>query len=596
MSNKSQHDVAPVPEPQGQATTEGIDDFSLSQPTVTLPPPVKATLPNSEPDAKPDTQPLCVIDCSELVIAHIKERLAHYLENDEALRDFTPMMEWDLAMQGRLSETDILQAYTKATNIPVIEEDELENLKPFPDISQDYLNEWLCLPCSWDSHAVALVVATPYKLSEIAYHWRALFGREASFFLAQRSHIERLLTSIYAGVQEETGALDGLALDGDTSEEMLRDLALEAPIVRLVNDMFARAVELEASDIHVEPDEKQLAIRFRIDGVLQTVMTPPIANYAAIASRLKLIGGLNIAERRLPQDGRTNLNIGRARIDVRVSTVPSMYGESIVLRILRKDKDAFSLDNIGMDARVRDSFCRTISLPYGMILVVGPTGSGKTTTLYCGISLLNSDTKKIITVEDPVEYQISGITQIQVKPAIGLTFASGLRHIVRQDPDIILVGEIRDRETAEIAIHAALTGHLVLSTLHTNDATGAISRLQDMGIENFLISSALVGVLSQRLVRRICPDCQGTGKMSGDQSRSCRRCSGSGYRGRMGIFEYLHVNEEIRQAINDGVDNATLNQIARKNGMRTLQEDGAIKAAQGFTTEQEVASICQLDV
>ncbi len=555
--------------------------------------------------------PKILVGVLDPYVEKIKDRLGSYLESPEGLQDFQPMVEWDLATQGKLSEIDILQAYTTATQLSVVDEEEFENINRFEGVTFDYLNQWNCLPVSWDSESVVLAVATPYSIATIAHHWHHLLGRSAHFCLGQRSHIERSINSIYGALADELGVED-LGWDGDASEAALRDLALEAPIVRLVNDMFAQAIEMGASDIHVEPSESHLAIRFRIDGVLQLGLTPPITSYAAIASRIKLIGGLNIAERRLPQDGRTDLQIGRAQIDIRISTLPSMHGESVVLRLLRKDIASFTLENIGMPADLKDPFTRMVRRPHGMILVVGPTGSGKTTTLYCVMNLLDSAEKKIITIEDPIEYQMNGVTQIQVKPAIGMSFANGLRSIVRQDPDIILVGEIRDKETAEIAIHAALTGHLVLSTLHTNDATGAISRLVDMGVEPFLISSALVGVLSQRLVRQICGDCGGTGvgvPVSGKGSpakktdipeangneKACRKCHGTGYRGRLGIFEFLTVDEEIRRATGEGADNVRLSEIAKKNGMRSLTEDGHTKVRNGITTEAEIKRVCQFN-
>ena len=524
----------------------------------------------------------------------VEQRLAQYLGSNEAITDFQPMMEWDLSTKGRLSESDILQAYSYATQIPILDEEVLDDIERFPNVTFDYLSERLCLPISWDGDFVLIAIAIPYKLGEIAFHWKHILGRNATFVLVQRSHIERVAESVYNS-QDELEARLGLAADADDADA-LAALAAEAPIVRLVNDMFSRAIETGTSDIHVEPMEKDLSIRFRIDGVLHTEMNPPLASYSAIASRLKLIAGLNIAERRLPQDGRTEVQIGRAAVDIRMSTLPAIHGESIVLRLLRKDVSTFSLDNIGMGGSLQERFRTLIRLPFGMVLVVGPTGSGKTTTLYCAMNILNSEEKKIITVEEPVEYQIGGVTQMQVRASIGLTFANGLRSIVRQDPDIILVGEIRDRETAEIAINAALTGHLVLSTLHTNDATGAISRLIDMGVEPFLIASALVGVLSQRLVRRICGTCDGTGKViENNINRNCRTCSGKGLSGRVGIFEFLVMDDEIRKAAIANADNSTLNGIARKNGMITLKEDGMAKAKAGLTTEAEIAAACQLD-
>jgi type II secretory ATPase GspE/PulE/Tfp pilus assembly ATPase PilB-like protein len=365
-----------------------------------------------------------------------------------------------------------------------------------------------------------------------------------------------------------------------------------------VNDVFSRAVEMQASDIHVEPAEDELAIRYRVDGVLQTAMTPQRNLYPAIASRLKLLAGLNIAEHRLPQDGRIDLDVGRTQLDIRVSTVPTMHGESIVLRLLQKDMSLFEFSALGLPDATSKSFERLVNLPHGMILVVGPTGSGKTTTLYCVMRTLNSDARKIITIEDPVEYQLQGLTQIQVRPQIGLSFANGLRSIVRQDPDVILVGEIRDRETAEIAIHAALTGHLVLSTLHTNDAAGAISRLLEMGVESFLISSSLLCVLSQRLVRRLCNDCSGTGAggRAEDGRGKCRTCQGRGYRGRIGIYELLVVDDDLRHAINEHRDSTEIAALAKAGGMKTLREDGATKVREGITTEAEVARVCQMDL
>ena len=511
-----------------------------------------------------------------------------------------PLEEWNLVNQGRVTELDLLTVYRQVTGLPAVDEEQEYRLEPFPEVAFDFLSTWNCLPLTWDARTVTLAVGNPYNLGALAFQWLVLFRKHAVFTLARRSWIERSLTAVYDAALRDDDAV--LALDGDASEEALRDLAREAPIVRLVNDIFSRAVEMGASDIHVEPSEDTLTIRYRIDGVLQTVLNPPKAHYAAIASRIKLLAGMNIAERRLPQDGRIDLPVGRAQLDVRVSTVPSMHGESIVLRLLQKDVSIFDLRNLGIDARTKDEFEKIASLPHGMLLVVGPTGSGKTTTLYCVMKLLNSDNTKIITLEEPVEYQMPGLTQIQVNAKIGLSFANGLRSIVRQDPDIILVGEIRDRETAEIAIHAALTGHLVLSTLHTNDAAGAISRLLDMGVEAFLISSSLLAVLSQRLVRRICPDCRGVVVPAAADAneatapRRCRTCSGSGFRGRVGIYELMVINDDLRQAINERRDATEIAGIARRHGMHFLREDGEEKVKAGVTTMAEVARVCQLDL
>lgn len=498
-------------------------------------------------------------------------------------------LDAELCGRGIISETELLNAYSKTFLLPAIEEEEFQNLEIFQGLQADFLIHYCCIPVKWNDGTIKIAVGDPYSLDEIGYSFHKVHNLAISFAMAKRSHIERAIQEAYMSENSSEMKKDEIEISAAESEETLRSLASEARIVRLVNEMFARAVELDASDVHIEPEEKKLTVRFRIDGILHEIMTPQLSLYPAVASRIKLIGGLNIAEKRLPQDGRTDLQIGKSCLDVRISTVPSMNGESIVLRILRKDSVDFSLENIGMNEKMREEFSTLINLPYGMILVVGPTGSGKSTTLYTVLSKINSLDKKIITIEDPVEYRTEGITQIQVNPKIGLTFANGLRHIVRQDPDIILVGEIRDRETAEISIHAALTGHLVFSTLHTNNAPGAVSRLIDMGIEPFLLSSSLGGVLSQRLVRRICKNCRGSGKNS--EEKKCKNCSGRGFKGRIGIFELMTVNDEIRDAINRRCDSETLAKTASKYGMKPLIEDGREKVAAGITTHSEVLGV-----
>ncbi|OGV38304.1 MAG: hypothetical protein A2X48_06810 [Lentisphaerae bacterium GWF2_49_21] len=459
----------------------------------------------------------------------------------------------------------------------------------FPGISADYLINSVCLPISWNDEEMEMLVSEPYTLGKTSYFIKSLYGRRVKFLLARRSILERKIQSIYEKSPLAPENDPNQFLKSDDNEETLRNLASEATIVRLVNEMFSRALEMDASDIHIEPEENKLIVRFRIDGLLQEFLTTPISQYPAIVSRIKLVGGLNIAERRLPQDGRTNMKIGKGDVDVRISTIPTMNGESVVLRLLRKDSMNIDLKSIGMNDDMREQFEKLISLPHGIILVVGPTGSGKTTTLYGAMSKLNSREKKIITVEDPIEYRIERLSQMQVNPKIGLDFANSLRHIVRQDPDVILVGEIRDKDTAEIAVHASLTGHLVLSTLHTNDAVGAISRLLDIGVEGFLISSSLKAVLSQRLVRKLCLKCKGKG--SDKDSNKCRNCSGTGFRGRTGIFELLLVNEEIASAISKNSDSGMIAKLAKKNGMKKLVEDGRDKVAAGITLESEIARV-----
>lgn len=389
----------------------------------------------------------------------------------------------------------------------------------------------------------------------------------------------------------------------------LKDLASEAPIIKLVNLFITRAVESRASDVHIEPFEDELKVRYRIDGVLHDVESAPKKLQAAIVSRIKIMAKLNIAERRLPQDGRIRLKVGEKEIDIRVSTIPVLYGESVVMRLLDKEGIVIDLERLGFSPQTLSALYQLIKKPNGIILVTGPTGSGKTTTLYGALHKINSPDKKIITVEDPVEYQLKGVNQIQVKPQIGLNFANTLRHIVRQDPDIIMIGEVRDIETAEIAIQSALTGHLVFSTLHTNDAPTAITRLLDMGVENFLLSSTVRGILAQRLVRVICPDCKETDPSTADKEeltilgigsdaplfrgRKCEKCGFTGYYGRSGIYELLLIDDDIRKLILKKADSNQIREMARRHGMKTLLEDGANKVKMGLTTLSEVLRVTQ---
>lgn len=479
---------------------------------------------------------------------------------------------------GELTEYELIGFYNTAYGTIPIEEEDFE----LPEISKDspweFYNANTCLPIEYEEETMTLLVADPYELEHLSYLVEKSWNKKLQFRFARRPFLERLLNKLQT-LEEESSE------NGVEDENTLRSMAGEARIVRLVNDIFTRAMELGASDIHIEPNEESVSVRCRVDGLLTEIISCPLKEFPAIASRIKLLGNLNIAESRLPQDGRTNIRLGRDELDMRISTIPIMNGESIVLRLLNSDSLAFDLQTLGMNENILKKFNQLINIPHGMILVVGPTGSGKTTTLYSVISQLNDFRKKIITVEDPVEYKMRGLCQMQVNAKIGVTFANGLRSIVRQDPDIILVGEIRDRETADIAINAALTGHLVLSTLHTNDAVGAVTRLVDMGMENFLVSSALSGVLSQRLVRKICPVCRGSGN---DGSGKCRRCNGSGYKGRTGIYELLLLSDELRMAVNRNASSSELEAIARKDGMITLREDGEEKVRLGITTQEEL--------
>ena len=422
----------------------------------------------------------------------------------------------------------------------------------------------------------------------------------------EQYYMERLIQDIHDQDAEVAGE------DMDIAD--LQKMAGEAVVIRLVNMIFHQAVRDGASDIHVEPFEREVKVRFRIDGVLREISSPPRRLHSAIVSRIKILGDMNIAERRLPQDGRIRLRVAERQVDVRVSSVPTLYGESVVMRILDKETALRGLVELGMPPVTLGRFRRLIHRPYGIILVTGPTGSGKTTSLYAALQEIYSPEKKILTMEDPVEYQLPGVNQIQVRPNIGLTFASGLRHIVRQDPDVIMVGEIRDGETAEIAIHAALTGHLVLSALHTNDAAGAISRLLDMGAEPYLVASSLIGTVAQRLVRMNCPACKQPTPPDPEalsevgitpeeaagglflRGRKCEECGFTGHRGRGGVFEILTVDDQIRQMIIARASATDIKRHALANqDMRTLISDGRDKILRGLTTIDEVLRVCQRD-
>ncbi|MBI4354391.1 MAG: type II/IV secretion system protein [Candidatus Omnitrophica bacterium] len=376
----------------------------------------------------------------------------------------------------------------------------------------------------------------------------------------------------------------------------------EEPIIQLVDSVLTEAVRLRASDIHIEPSAEMLKVRYRIDGVLHEVNTPPKALHGPVTSRLKIMAGLNIAEKRLPQDGRLQLTVADKPLDVRISVLPALHGESIVMRLLTRDEGMPSLKELGFSPEDEQRWEQLIARPYGMILVTGPTGSGKTTTLYATLAVLNRPDRKLITVEDPVEYQLAGINQVHVKASVGLTFAAGLRAMLRQAPDVIMVGEIRDQETAQIAIQAALTGHLVFSTLHTNDAPSAVTRLTDMGIAPFLVASTIQGVVAQRLVRRICVSCQSRRPTTPEEQaflgepavaevvegRGCEACHQSGFRGRVGIYELLMLTDSLRQLVVTKTQASALTQRAVQEGMRALREDGKLKIRQGFTTMTEI--------
>jgi len=484
------------------------------------------------------------------------------------------------------------------------------------NLSMKYMKQSRFVPLELVDNTLKIAMADPDDFNTID-SLKLAYGMEIEAYEGVGEDIFETIERLYgAGSQsletiiEEAGKdIYEIDITGSEDVDHLRDLASEAPIIRLVNRLILNAVEIRASDIHFEPFENEFVVRYRIDGVLHEVDSPPHRLHAAIISRVKIMAKLDIAERRLPQDGRIKLKIADKEIDFRVSTVPTVFGESLVMRILDRETLVLNLEKLGFPEKILKRYNELITQPYGMILVTGPTGSGKTSTLYTTLAKINSPEVKIVTLEDPVEYQLNGINQIQVSPKIGLKFASGLRAIVRQDPDIILVGEIRDKETADISIQSALTGHLLFSTLHTNDSCGAITRLLDMGVENFLLSSTLLGVLAQRLVRVICPFCkertlpeerliksmgideQEAARITFYHGKGCEECRQTGFRGRIAIFEFLQIDEEIRKEIINRSSTEIIKKIALKNGLFTLRQDGWEKVKLGRTTISEVLRV-----
>ena len=519
---------------------------------------------------------------------------------------------------GFISEEDLLPLLSAYLGVETVHRRDFPTAPlPLGSLNLKFLKHAKVLPLAQTNGTLTVAMSDPADYYTIQSLQLAT-GLQVEPRLARERDVLEALETIYGGENAAGGASAETAdtelevfSDDEEDVNQLRDLASEAPVIRFVNLLISRAVEQRASDIHIEPFENELKVRYRIDGVLHDVEAPARRLQAAIVSRVKIMSKLNIAERRLPQDGRIKLRLMGREIDLRVSTLPTLYGESVVLRILDRSSIVVTLGSLGFPEDTLAQFDRLIMKPYGMILVTGPTGSGKTTTLYGALDKINSPDKKLITIEDPVEYQLFGVNQIHVKPQIGLTFANGLRSIVRQDPDVIMVGEIRDAETAEIAIQAALTGHLVFSTLHTNDAAGAVSRLLEMGVEDYLLASSLLGVLAQRLVRKVCEKCRRSAEITptvqrelgGDgtpvqvyEGTGCEDCAQTGYRGRSGIFELLLVNEVIRPLILKRSSADMIKDAAVQQGMRTLREDGWHKVRTGVTTVAEVVRVTQEEV
>ncbi len=517
---------------------------------------------------------------------------------------------------GAVTAEDVLRALAAQQGLLYLTADELPSPLPvLKNISPKYLRQNSVCPVSVEGGLLTVATADPLN-PLIVDDLRQSTGLNVKVVVSAAGAITEAIDRTYDGaaspLQRIVEGMDDEGGAGDDEDvNHLRDMAFEAPVVRLVNLLVENAIGAEASDIHIEPFEDTLRIRYRVDGILYEQEAPPRRLQAAVTSRIKIMAEMNIAERRLPQDGRIRVTLHGQRVDIRVSTMPTVHGESIVMRLLQRSSVFHPLEKLGFPTDTLRRFESLIKRPHGILLVTGPTGSGKTTTLYAALDKINGPGVKIITVEDPVEYQLKGVNQIAVKPKIGLTFANGLRHIVRQDPDVILVGEIRDLETAEIAIQASLTGHLVFSTLHTNDAPGAITRLQDMGVEGYLVASVLEGVLAQRLVRRICPACRvpdTPSKADLDalgvdaaadavlfRGKGCEDCRGTGYRGRSGIYELFVIDEDARSLILKHASTRDIRHHAMARGMVTLRMDGWKRACEGVTTVEEILRVTQED-
>ena len=544
----------------------------------------------------------------------LEDGLAAQAENGEKLGQI-------LVQQKKITEGELLEALALQLALEVMESIDDKDLR-FDLVEKlpiQYLKKHLIFPFQSAHGTLRMAVNDPLDL-EVLDDLRILYGvDEIKPVLVPAREIVSAINRTY-GQANDTA--EQIIQDLDQGEEGhhlfteleeggdLLDETSEAPIIKLVNHVFAQAVKSQASDIHIEPYQKHLQVRFRLDGVLHNVLNPPRRLHAAIVSRIKVMARLDIAEKRLPQDGRMEVKIGERLVDVRVSCLPTAFGERVVLRLLEKSGKLLSLEEVGLTSAALAEMKRLLQLSHGIILVTGPTGSGKTTTLYAALSYINSPDRNILTIEDPIEYQLDGIGQMQVNPKINLTFAGGLRSMVRQDPDVILVGEIRDRETADIAIHAALTGHLVFSTLHTNDAASAVTRLTDMDIEPFLVSSAVQAIIAQRLVRVLCPHCKepyepeeaqwtelGLGKDGLGpifRAQGCEKCLETGYRGRTGIYEFLQLTESIKGLVLQTSDANQISRAARKEGMVSLREDGIQKVIEGKTTISEVLRVTQI--
>ncbi len=517
-----------------------------------------------------------------------------------------------LTQLGLVSERGLAEALAQLVSAPLVTPADYPEEALFVDrLRPKFLRKVHSLPIAETAERAMLAMVDPldvFTRNAVA----AALGRAVAVAVAVPIELEAALDRLYSEpvAEGDEAMLDEVVADAEPAEEdaeRLKDLASEAPVIRLVNQMIARAVETHASDVHLEPFPDRLRVRYRYDGVLHEVEPPPARLQAAVISRVKIMARLDIAERRLPQDGRIKLTVRGHEIDFRVSTVPALYGEKVVLRVLDRTAVDFDYEKLGLPADIRAGLERALELPNGMVLVTGPTGSGKTTTLYTGLTRLNTTARNVVTVEDPIEYQLTGINQIQVKPQIGLNFASLLRSILRQDPDVIMIGEIRDLETVQIAVQAALTGHLVLSTVHTNSAAATMTRLRDMGLEDYLMTATLKAVLAQRLVRRLCRECRvpeeapaalrerfgldrlaGPGPITVYHPGGCPDCRGTGFRGRRAIAELLVPSRATDRLIFEGADDTAIERAAVENGMRPIFDSGLLAVIEGDTTIEEV--------
>lgn len=518
-----------------------------------------------------------------------------------------------LVRLGMVSERGMAQVQAGIAELALLKADDYPQQAVETSLALRFMKDQCLLPLAMTGDTLELAVVDAsnlYSLRAVAMACHCALKLSVGLAPDIQAAIERLYEQAESSGDEHVDHEAGFSA---VDVAKLRDMASEAPVIRLVNQIIQRAVDSRASDIHVEPFEHNLKIRNRIDGVLRDEPSPPREMAPAVISRIKIMADLDIAERRLPQDGRINVRVQGQELDVRVSTVPTMYGESVVMRLLQRDSVTLDFDSLGFTAEQRQRLQKELSMTHGMVIVTGPTGSGKTTTLYTALNSLNTEQRKVITVEDPVEYNLEGINQIQVNASIGLDFSSALRSIVRQDPDVIMVGEMRDLETARICVQSALTGHLVLSTLHTNDAAGSVTRLLEMGTEDYLLNSTLNVILAQRLVRLLCEHCKQPYEAETriieefdlprilpagqplclHKAVGCEHCANTGYRGRVGIIEILTISDKIRSLILRHASAGEIEALAREEGMATMFEDGCLKAAQGLTTLEEVARVIQ---